>query len=705
MAIFRFLRLPTAFLALLPAVWLGVRAAEGSSHEPPLLPQATIAALAEELSGSTAKHTLRELTLHHRQRGSRGYRAAAEAIRDRARAYGLEGVEIISLPADGEIFYGTQRSRPAWDADFAELRELSPTGDEWHPAQLIASYSARPITLAQDSFGGEVTADLVDVATGTSAADYEGKEVGGKLVLTSSQPGAVAELAVGRHGAAGIVSYAQNQKTAWWGEDENQVRWGHLGSFPEVETFAFMISLKQARAWQQKLAAGGRVRLEARVVAGQHPGNYEIPTAVIRGADPVVGSQEIVFSCHLDHQRPGANDNASGCATILEVARSLDKLIDDGRIERPRRTIRFVWPAEIEGTIALLNARPELAERTLAVIHMDMVGGDAATTKAVFHITRSPRSMPSFINDVAEEIGRFVNEQSDRFAGSGRADYPLADPEGGKEALLAQMVDFSMGSDHQIWTEGSFRVPAIYLNDWPDRYIHTHADDAGNIDPTKLLRAAFIGGASGLYLADLDAADVPELAALIRNSSLRRSAGALDRADRLVRDNPLEAANLLRFQLDFERRVLESIEPFAPMAPEVRAGAMIWLSYLGRLLDQSPAAMAASDSASADQSDMSARVYVRAAEPKGPMSGFGYGYLEDRLTALDLRSPGLLSFEGLWGGGSELGYEALNLVDGTRTVVGVRDDLSAIYGPVPIELVIEYLETLERIGVLTTGSG
>jgi len=699
MAKSRLVRVLTLVLTLLPAVCQTAEAAEDSSHEPPLLPRATITALAEELSGSTAKHTVRELTLHHRQRGSRGYRAAAEAIRDRARAYGLEGVEIISLPADGEIFYGTQRSRPAWDADFAELRELSPTGDEWHPAELIASYSARPITLAEDSFSGEVTADLVDVATGTSAADYEGKEVRGRLVLTSSQPGAAAELAVARHGAAGIVSYAQNQKTAWWGEDENQVRWGHLGSFPQVETFAFMVSLKQARAWQQRLAAGGRVRLQARVDAGQHPGSYDIPTAVIRGQDPVVGNQEIVFSCHLDHQRPGANDNASGCAAILEVARTLNRLIDDGRIERPRRTIRFIWPPEIEGTIALLNARPEVAERTLAVIHMDMVGGDAATTKAVFHITRSPRSIPSFVNDVAEEIGRFVNEQSDRFAGSGRADFPLADPEGGKEALLAQMVDFSMGSDHQIWTEGSFRVPAIYLNDWPDRYIHTHADDAANIDPTKLLRAAFIGGASGLYLADLDAGDVPELAALIRNNGMRRSAAALDRADRLLRGNQREAASLLRFQLDYERRVLESIEPFAPMASEMRAGAMIWLAYLGRLLDQSPAAIAAADLVR-DDDDPPARVYSRAAAPKGPMSGFGYSYLEDRLTTLDLRSPGLLAFEGLWGGGSELGYEALNLVDGTRTVVAVRDDLSAIYGPVPIELVVEYLEILERIGVL-----
>jgi hypothetical protein len=31
----------------------------------------------------------------------------------------------------------------------------------------------------------------------------------------------------------------------------------------------------------------------------------------------------------------------------------------------------------------------------------------------------------------------------------------------------------------------------------------------------------------------------------------------------------------------------------------------------------------------------------------------------------------------------------------------IRDDLAAIYGPVPVERVAEYLATLARIGVLT----
>src|SRR5207245_4435361 len=183
-----------------------------------------------------------------------------------------------------------------------------------------------------------------------------GKDVNGKIVLVSAQPGAVQDLAVGKFGAVGIISYAQKQKTAWWGEDENLIRWGHLETFSEHKTFGFMVSLKTARGMKERLARGEKIRLHAVVKAGQHPGNYEVVTATIPGADAKLKEEEIAFSCHLDHQRPGANDNASGCVTILEVARTLQKLISEGKLARPARTIRFYWPPAIEGTLALLTS-------------------------------------------------------------------------------------------------------------------------------------------------------------------------------------------------------------------------------------------------------------------------------------------------------------------------------------------------------------
>jgi len=55
---------------------------------------------------------------------------------------------------------------------------------------------------------------------------------------------------------------------------------------------------------------------------------------------------------------------------------------------------------------------------------------------------------------------------------------------------LPNLLPSVAAADHAVYQDSSFRIPAIYLNDWPDRYIHTNFDTAANIDPTKLLRAA-----------------------------------------------------------------------------------------------------------------------------------------------------------------------------------------------------------------------
>jgi len=381
-------------------VSLFVLAAAAEAQKPPLLAEKDVAALASELSGETAKRNLEGIARFHRQRGSQGFHEAAELVAERLRAYGLSAVAILQFPADGKIFYGTQRSRPAWDAEMGELAEISlepssrlcqegwreevdklPTEGKIGVAMvclnvnMLASYEAMPIVLAEDSESADVTAELVDVGEGTKESNYAGKDVKGKIVLVSAQPGAVQDLAVGKFGAVGVVSYAQNQKTAWWGEDENLIRWGHLETFSEHKTFGFMVSLKTARGMKDRLARGEKIRLHAMVKAGQHRGNYEVVTATIPGADAKLKEEEIAFSCHLDHQRPGANDNASGCVTILELARTLQKLISEGKLARPARTIRFIWPPEIEGTVTLLNAKPEFAKNIKAVVHMDMVGG------------------------------------------------------------------------------------------------------------------------------------------------------------------------------------------------------------------------------------------------------------------------------------------------------------------------------------------
>src|SRR5215831_5830139 len=137
--------MPKTFALLLALIGFSFTA---FGQKPPLLPEDQVKALAQELSGETAKRNLEGIVRNHRQRGSKGFHAAAELVAERARAYGLSNVEILQFPADGKIFYGTQRSRPPWDADFAELWELRKTGGSWTAGVRMASYDAIPVTLA-----------------------------------------------------------------------------------------------------------------------------------------------------------------------------------------------------------------------------------------------------------------------------------------------------------------------------------------------------------------------------------------------------------------------------------------------------------------------------------------------------------------------------------------------------------------------------
>jgi aminopeptidase YwaD len=649
-----------------------------------LVAEETLRQIAGETSGEAAKKNLDTITLHHRMRSGDQFASATRHIEQRLESYGLDKVEILRYPADGKTMFGTQKSRPVWAVRFAELWELETGTGGTRRLRRLADWESVPLSLAQDSLSAEVTTTLVDIGAGTTEADYGGKDVRGKLVLTSSQPGAVVDLAVGEKGAAGIISYAPNQRSAWWKEDDRLVRWGHIGSFPKTESFGFMISLGEARKLQQRLAAGEEILFHAKVEAGHDDGHYEFVTAEITGTDR---KDEIIhYTCHLDHPRPGANDNASGCVAILETARTLNALIDAGILPRPSRTLKFLWPAEIEGSIMYLVGLDD-ASRIKANIHMDMVGG-APVTKAVFRISGGPYSVPSFIADLGHEIGHFINDQTRRFADGEDVAFPLHAPEGGKEPLLAQMEGLDMGSDHDVFFEGTWRIPGLYLHDWPDRYIHTNFDTAANIDPTKLRRAAFIGAVSGWFLANMSDADVPAVLDLLKRNALERGGRHLERRASLP---ALDAAASTAIHFEVERRKVDSIADFATLSDVERASALRYLEDLEKLFVMPvPAIFVPRDET----------VYERNPGIEGPMHAFGYSYIEDKLGAEALQSLRLPQHSTPFGNGRMFTYEALNFVDGQRSVSDIRDWLVAELGDVPLDVVAEYLAALESIDVI-----
>ncbi|MCJ9427512.1 M28 family peptidase [Kordiimonas marina] len=648
-----------------------------------LMPTAELKAVAAETSGALAKRNLDRITLYHRMRGSDQFNEAAQYVYDQLVAYGYDTAEILRFPADGKTMFGTQKSRPAWQVDFAELWEVKDEGGKEVRVHKLGDWAARPLTLAEDSDSADVSANLVDIGAGTADADYARKNIRGKIVLTSSQPDAVEALALQKYGAVGILSYAANQKTGWWKLDDSLVRWGHMSSFRGYKAFAFMTSLGEARKLQARLKAGESVRFHAKVEARREPGEYRIVTATIPGSDPKLKHEEIAFSCHLDHPRPGANDNASGCVAILEAARVLKRLVAEGTIPAPKRTIRFLWPAEIESTTVMLNARPDLAARIKHVIHMDMVGGNQAT-KSVFRVSRGPKSAADISGDIAWAITDFVNENTQAFADGEDTDFPLLSPEGTRNPQSALKEWISLGSDHDVFAAGSWRIPVTYLHDWPDIYIHTNKDVAANIDPTKLKRAAFIGVVQAEILATLTDADSAKLIALDRPAVVARASDLMAKA----RDYDAgDQAAASRGHWATEARITRSIKGYAPEADT--KGLTTLASGMRKL--------------TGIKEDTGVRVvpgpvYTHNPAIKGIMSVFGYSYLEDKLGADKVAKLTLMQADN----GEEVSYEALNFVNGQRSVADIHDLLVAEFGPVPMDALKEYLAALASIGVVST---
>ncbi|MEO7658371.1 MAG: hypothetical protein ABIV48_02045 [Pyrinomonadaceae bacterium] len=166
-------------------------------------------------------------------------------------------------------------------------------------------------------------------------------------------------------------------------------------------------------------------------------------------------------------------------------------------------------------------------------------------------------------------------------------------------------------------------------------------------------------------------------------------ASLLERRDGLSSE---EEANLMRFYFGFERGVFDSISTFFAVSPAVQTEATTLYLAQQKQLERLPRSLAT-------QGD-SRIVFRRNPDIKGTMGAFGYNYFTDKYGDDKARSIRLLRYDGLRGSGGEYAYEVLNFANGKRTVQEIRDAVSAIYGPVPLELVLEYLKALETIKVV-----
>ncbi len=672
----------------------------------PLLPEEIMDLLINEISGEIQLNNEKLLSSFNRNRSAEEYTNGfyeSTIMLNKLKEYGIEeaGIEVVPIRVPGG---------KNWDAESAELWMLEPQKKK------LICYEDVPSCLCERSRTNDVTAELVYVGPGDDMKYYQEKDVKDKIVLVSGYPSAAHSIAVYKLGAKGVISYH-----SWNMEkDPDQVGWSEIiGHFdwPEPEnpppTFGFMISPRKGNELRKMLERGQKIVLHAKCKTAYYPVRNEIVWALIKGSEKP--EEELIFTAHLYEQMAyqGANDNASGCVSILETARVINKLIQEGKIPRPKRSIRFLWIDEIDGTLGYIKKHPELVKRWFANINEDMVGEALLKNESSFHLMTSPFSLPSFLNDVMINFIEYVgeNNRSNIIHRPVVFPNPILSPAGSKDPFYYNIEKFYGGSDHMVFADAGIGVPAVHLLVWPDFWYHTNKDRPDKSDSTQFKRVSVIDTAAAIYLADASKEQAIEMAGEILTRGASRTAAEEKRAFSCINKSApenlaetyKETKNIMNQTYVREEKALKSTIFFAPDDAELSA-------YLNKA-NQSLLARKQLSLKNLEEHYKTVAV-LREVKPITPqptseekrldqlvpkrtkewVGYFNYVTFPKRIEGKELPEFKLAWLEQ---------YELRNFIDSKRSILEIRNALSPEFRFLPLKDVENYIKVLEIGGMVT----
>lgn len=210
-----------------------------------------------------------------------------------------------------------------------------------------------------------------------------------------------------------------------------------------------------------------------------HPVNV---AGLLPGADPELKDEVVVLSAHEDHLgledgqlHPGADDNASGTAVLMEVARLLKEA-------RPRRSILFLSVSGEElglfGSRAFVAAPPLPLRSIVADLNTDMVGRNGVRTISVTpaRIQGATGTLTRDARELAKELGLKLTDEADLYW---------------------------RRSDHYTFAKAG--IPAIFFFGGMEPDYHQATDTADKIEPEKLANVARLLRELAMKVADAPA--------------------------------------------------------------------------------------------------------------------------------------------------------------------------------------------------------
>ena len=455
-----------------------------------------------------------------RNAGNAGFNATVDRVRNRLRASGFadraKDAPAHAVPGVWVEEYGKAQG---WDYTVGTLTLL---GAERSNDEVLLSREDQRVALCINSFStpaGGTEAPIVDVGQGAEA-DFATIDVKGAVVLGDASVGRLWQAAVVRRGALGVITpsmedYIRPGSTAADAarprSEWNVLQWGSIPYDEARHAFGFKATPKAAARIRERLKRGA-ARVKVDISSSFSPGPYRTLVAEIPGA--VKPDERIVLVAHI--QEPGANDNATGCATLVELARTVNAAIRAGTLPKPARTLTFLWDEEIRGSRQWITDHPADAKLVRYMFSLDMTGEDPTKTGGPFLIEKMPD--PSAV----------WSRPSDPHTEWGGGQYRGSLPKGSllNDVFLAvcqrhargtnwvvRTNPYEGGSDHSVFLAQG--VPAVLAWHFPDWFYHSSLDRPDKTSPAEMKHNGVSIAATALLLASGIEADAREVVRLL----------------------------------------------------------------------------------------------------------------------------------------------------------------------------------------------
>ena len=436
--------------------------------------------LLEEFDTEAAMKELAFVDGFYREPGNVGYEAVVAMLLERLRAAGFGEQEGLELRVDERSL-----GHPAWTPKRGALTLIEKGGESRVLHSFDAPRDRDRCLLPTNSPSGDVR--------GPVALRAEDLVPGGILVSEGSPGRALA--AARAHGASAVVFtdlFDFSVDPTGKKRHLDAIRYSKVP--PGTELLCASISPRSFERIRKAAEDGPcELHLEAEVSLREAPLRTVVAT--------IVGStrpdEVVTMAAHI--QEPGANDNATGVAGLLEGVLALQRAIEEGRLERPLRSLAFVWGDEYRASQIFLETTQR---RPIAGISVDMIGASKEETGAICLLERSPDpgALTPLLPDVHTPWG------------AGRVNPENVIPSGLAVILRCALVDVGSevggwetsenpwegGSDHDVFLDAG--VPGALLWHFTDFTYHTSLDRLDMVDGEELHRtcAALMSGALGV---------------------------------------------------------------------------------------------------------------------------------------------------------------------------------------------------------------